>query len=74
MSRTSLNSRVGITNEISRRRVKVYDVDKKELLGTFESITEASDFTGVANGAISSYIKGKIKCHTNKLDRVLAFR
>jgi hypothetical protein len=56
------------------RTVKVYDVEKKELLGTFPSIYEAAKFAGIGSYGVAQYIKFKYRCHTNKLNKILAFR
>jgi len=70
------NSRNGLDNDIAKRKVKVYDVEKKELLGEFESMTLAANFTGVSVGRIGSYLrnKGRTKKTTNKLGKILCFR
>lgn len=71
---TILSKRVGLDNSLSKRRVKVYDVEKKELIAEFESVTEAAEFTGVHTGSIARYIKRKYRCYTNKLNRTICFR
>lgn len=69
-----LMKRIGIDNSINKRKVKVYNVDTKELLGEFDSSKEASDFTGVRYSSISNLIRSKTKNKVNKLGLTLAFR
>ncbi len=56
------------------RRVKVFDVDKKELLGTFESMTAAGKFSGISTDFVRTCIATKCRCYKNKLNKTLAFR
>lgn len=55
-------------------RTKVYDVEKKELIGTFESRNDASKFTGVSLGHIADHVRKKRKVFSNKLNRKITFR
>lgn len=66
--------RVGMDNTINYRKVKVYDVEKKQLIGEFETAVAASRATGVPASRISRLIANKSKNRTNKLGLVLAFR
>jgi len=54
------------------RKVKIYDVEKKELIKECSSINEAQKFSGVK--CISNYIKTKSKSYKNKLGKVICFR
>lgn len=56
------------------RKVKVYDVGKKELIGVFDTATEAAAFTGISPKDISKYVRFKWKNHVNKLNRTICFR
>ena len=56
------------------RKVKVYDVANKHLLGTFESLTDAQKFTGVHTANIGRCIAHKYKSYTNKLGITIYFR
>ena len=55
-------------------RTKVYDVDKKELIGTFESRNDASKFTGVAHNHIADYVRHKRRVYSQKLLKKITFR
>lgn len=55
-------------------RTKVYDVDKKELIGTFESRNDAAKFTGLPLGHIKNYVTKKSKHFSKKLNRKITFR
>lgn len=66
--------RIGLSSDLSKVKTKVYDVEKKELLGVFESRAEASRFTGVANKRIQELIRNKTRCSKNKLNRTICFR
>lgn len=65
---------LGISNDLNYRKVKVYDVDKKELIGEFKSLGEAGRFAGISGLMVSKYIQKKHRCHTNSLGKILAFR
>lgn len=54
--------------------VKVYDVEKKELIGTFESFVAAAKFCGVSPGLVASAIKQKSRNKKNKLGKTICFR
>jgi len=69
-----LMKRIGIDNSINKRKVKVYNVDTKQLIDTFESTKEASDFTGVRPSSIPDLIRRKGRNKVNKLGVTLAFR
>jgi hypothetical protein len=69
-----LLKRIGLDNEINRRRVKVYDVTNKKLLETFESSREAADYTGIDPSHIANIIAHKRKNRTNKLGLTITFR
>lgn len=64
----------GISGHELKVRTKVYDAERQELLGDFESRLKASQFTGVPALSIHQYIKRKCRCHKNKLGKILAFR
>lgn len=61
-----------LDSEITKK-IKVYDVDKKELLGIF-TLKEAADFTGVSQGHIHQAIAHKWRCYKNKLNKTICFR
>lgn len=65
---------LGLVKQDSKRKVKVYDACKKELIQEFDSLSDASLFTGVASFHISKLIRTKHKSHVNNLNKVLAFR
>jgi hypothetical protein len=54
------------------RKVKVYDVEKKELIREYDSMNQAREELGVKN--ISNYIRLKVKCHKNNLGITICFR
>jgi len=56
------------------RKVKVYNVAEKKLIGEFESMTKAAEFAGVDMRGVGNYIKKKLKCHKNKLGFTICFR
>ena len=70
----SSSSRTGTDSKVFKRKVKVFDVEKKELIREFDSVTEAAAFCGVDARNIPSYIKTKGRCRTNSLNKILAFR
>lgn len=55
-------------------RTKVFDVDKKELIGVFESRNDAAKFTGLPLGHIKNYVSRKSKHYSKKLNRKITFR
>lgn len=55
-------------------RTKVFDVERKELLGTFESRNEAARFTGVSLGHIADHVRTKRKVFSIKLNKKITFR
>lgn len=61
-----------ISHEFWKRKVKIYDVAKKQLIGEFESCWAAAKFLGVKS--VASHIKYKSKCHKNKLGITVAIR
>ena len=69
-----LLKRIGLDNEINRRKVKVYDVTNKKLLGEFESSKDAADFTGLKPSHIADIIAHKRKNRSNKLGITLTLR
>lgn len=56
------------------RKVKVYNIAEKKLIGEFASMNLASEFTGVAGKDIGQYIKHKYRCYKNKLGFTICFR
>lgn len=66
--------RIGLCVDSSKIRTKVYDVERKQLLGTFESRSDASRFTGVPVSSIASHVRNKTKSVNNKLNKTLCFR
>jgi len=54
------------------RKVKVYDVEKKELIREYDSMNQACEELGVRN--IYNYIRLKLKCHKNNLGITICFR
>lgn len=69
-----LMKRIGIDNSINKRKVKVYNVDTKQLIDTFDSSKEAADYTGVRPSSIPDLIRRKGRNKVNKLGVTLAFR
>ncbi len=59
-----------------QRPVKMYDVDKKLLIGEFESIAECARFINVSTRQVCYCLKNKgiMKESTNSLGLKLAFR
>jgi len=55
-------------------RTKVFDVERKELIGVFESRNDAAKFTGVSIGHITEYVRRKSRCWSHKLNRKITFR
>jgi hypothetical protein len=64
-------NRIGLESNI-KRKVKVYDVEKKKLIYEFDSAAEASKFLGVKN--VATYINQKCKCYKNNLGITICFR
>lgn len=62
----------GTNNQWLKRKVKIYDVEKKQLIKECESMLEAAKFLGVDN--VNIYIKYKYKCRKNKLGITVAIR
>ena len=69
-----LMRRIGLDNSINKRKVKVYNVDTKQLIDTFDSSKEAADYTGVRPSSIPDLIRRKGRNKVNKLGVTLAFR
>lgn len=55
-------------------RTKVYDVERKELIGTFESRNDAAKFTGVYLGHIAEHVRKKRRVFSIKLNKKITFR
>jgi hypothetical protein len=55
-------------------RTKVYDVEIKELIGTFESRNDAAKFTGVSLSHIADHVRSKRKVFSRKLNKKITFR
>jgi hypothetical protein len=70
MAKHILN-RIGLESNI-KRKVKVYDVEKKKLIYEFDSVAEASKFLGVKN--VAAYINQKCKSYKNNLGITICFR
>jgi hypothetical protein len=66
-----LSSRTGLEHAFTRK-IKVYDVAKKELIFEFDSMNQAKKELGVNN--INQYIKNKGRCHKNNLGITICFR
>lgn len=64
--------RIGL--QVEGIRTKVYDVDAKQLLGTFESRADACKFTGMDSARIKEYITEKRIYKSKKLDKRVCFR
>jgi len=60
--------------EVEGIRTKVYDVDKKELLGTFESRSQAAKFTGLSTSRMLKYIREKSVHYSKTLNKRVCFR
>jgi len=67
----NIKNRIGLSGALNRK-VKVYDVSKKELIYEFESANQAGIALGVKN--VIPYINSKSKCYKNNLDIVICFR
>lgn len=57
-------------------KCKVYDVENKELIKEFNSLTSASKFTGVNKASVLYSIRNKTKIEkeNNKLNKLITFR
>lgn len=55
-------------------RTKVYDVEKKELIGTFESRNDAAKYTGVSLSHIADHVRTKRRVYSHKLLKKITFR
>lgn len=60
--------------EVEGIKTKVFDVDKKELIGVFKSRSEAGRFTGLPPSRVSDYVRDKTICKSNKLNKTICFR
>jgi len=57
------------------RRVKIYDVTEKKLLGVFETTILAAKFCGMKhNSCIYHYIKSKTRYLSPLLNKIICFR
>jgi hypothetical protein len=64
----------GVDYKAIKRKCKVYDADKKKLIGEFESLSAAGEFLGISAGLVKSSIKHKSINKTNKLGLRIAIR
>jgi len=55
-------------------KTKVFDVDKKELLGVFPSRSAAGQFTGLPASRVTDYVRDRTICSSNKLNKRICFR
>jgi len=62
----------GLNLNLFKRKVKIYDVEKKALIKECESICEAQRFLGIT--CASHYLKSKHRCKKNKLGITVALR
>ena len=65
---------LGLVNDLSKRKVKVYNVETKTLIKECESVAEASNFTGLERKRVSTYIRDKSRFKSEKLGHTVAFR
>lgn len=65
---------LGLTNDLNKRKVKVYNVETKTLIKECESVTEASNFSGLDRKRVATYIANKSRFSSNKLGCTVAFR
>lgn len=65
---------LGMGQDISKRKVKIYDVSKQELILECESMLDAARFCGVPVGVVAACVKRKIRCHKNALNKTITFR
>lgn len=61
-------------HELNARPVKVYDVEAKRLINTYESVNKAAKALGIDNSAVSRHLKNKTRCHKNNLNKIICFR
>ena len=54
--------------------VKIFDVEKKELIKRFETVTEAAEFCGLSFSEIKQAIKYRYRSYKNKLGKTICFR
>ena len=59
-----------------KRKVKIYDVEKKELIKECDSLKEAAEFAGIkgGGGSVSNMIATKCRCYTNSFGKTICFR
>jgi hypothetical protein len=75
VAKTNLNNmKVHELNDFNKRKVKVYDIDKKELIAECETMSEASRLTGLKHSIIQDCIKFKHRSYTNRLNKKITFR
>lgn len=55
-------------------KTKVFDVDKKELLGVFPSRSAAGKFAGLPASRVTDYVRDRTICSSNKLNKRICFR
>lgn len=60
--------------ELNARKIRVYDVETKELLKECESVSEAAKFTGLLSQTVSKHANDKTRSYKNKLNRIICFR
>lgn len=65
---------IGLTNDLSKRKVKVYNVMTKTLAMECNSVAEASAFTGLDRKRVAAYIRDKSRYSSEKLGLIVAFR
>lgn len=61
-------------NALMKRKTKVYDVANKKLIAEFDTINEASRYTGVKCSNIHACMKYKYRSHKNRLGITITFR
>lgn len=72
MAQQNINNRISFDDYALKRKVKIYDVEKKELLFVCDSVYEANKLTGLKG--VGAYIKNKRRSYKNKLGKVICFR
>lgn len=60
--------------EVEGIKTKVFDVDKKLLLGVFPSRSAAGRFTGLSASRVTDYVRDRTICSSNKLNKRICFR
>lgn len=65
---------LGLINDLSKRKVKVYNVETKTLLKECETVTAASNYSGLDRKRIATYITNKSRYKSDKLGCVITFR